>query len=92
MPGTSEGSSGISLKRMAVTAAPFSEDISMRRRLLPSVVPQLNLMAVGFPILVALGLIMMSVNLDLLGALMGGEIRNLESLLVTLLRSLGHGR
>src|SRR5712691_6755541 len=56
------------------------------------VVPQLNLMAVGFPILVALGLIMMSINLDLLGALMGGEIRNLESLLVTLLRSLGHGR
>ena len=56
------------------------------------VVPQLNLMAVGFPILVALGLIMMSINLDLFGALMGGEIRNLESLLVTLLRSLGHGR
>ena len=35
---------------------------------------------------------MMSINLDLFGALMGGEIRNLESLLVTLLRSLGHGR
>jgi len=55
------------------------------------VVPQLNLMAIGFPILVALGLIMMTINLDLFGSLMGGEIRNLESLLITVLRSLRHG-
>ncbi len=55
-------------------------------------VPALNLLAVGFPILVALGLVMAIVNLDLLGPLMGGEIRRLDEVLVALLRSLGHGR
>lgn len=55
-------------------------------------VPALNLMAVGFPILILLGLVMTLVNLDLFGGLIGGEIRNLESVLVALLRSFGHGR
>lgn len=54
--------------------------------------PALNLMAVGFPILILLGLVMAVVNLDLVAGLLGGEIRNLESVLVALLRSLGHGR
>jgi hypothetical protein len=32
------------------------------------------------------------VNLDLVAALLGSEIRNLENILVALLRSLGNGR
>jgi flagellar biosynthetic protein FliR len=56
------------------------------------VVPNLHLMAVGFPVLIGLGLLMTIVNLDLLGALMAGEIRHLESALIALLRSFGHGR
>ena len=56
------------------------------------IVPNLNLMAVGFPVLVGLGLLMTIVNLDLLGGLIAGEVRHLESVLITLLRSLGHGR
>jgi flagellar biosynthetic protein FliR len=55
-------------------------------------VPALNLMAVGFPILILLGLVMAIVNLDLVAALLGSEIRNLENILVALLRSLGNGR
>lgn len=55
-------------------------------------VPALNLMAVGFPVLILLGLGMVIVNLDLLGGLMGAEIRGLEGVLGTLLRSLAHGR
>jgi len=55
-------------------------------------VPHLNLMAVAFPILILLGLAMTIVNLDLLAGLMGGEIRRLDGVLATLLRSLAHGR
>ncbi len=55
-------------------------------------VPALNLMAVGFPVLIMLGLVMTIVNLDLVAGVVGGEIRNLESVLVALLRSLGNGR
>src|SRR5207248_915026 len=40
IPGTSDGSSGISARRIAVTAAPVSDDMRMRRRLAPRVVPQ----------------------------------------------------
>ena len=56
------------------------------------IVPNLNLMAVGFPVLVGLGLLMTIVNLDLFGSLLVGEVRNLEQVLIALLRSLGHGR
>jgi flagellar biosynthesis protein FliR len=55
-------------------------------------VPHLQLMAVGFPVLIVIGLVMTIVNLDLLGGLIAGEVRNLESILITLLRSLGNGR
>jgi flagellar biosynthesis protein FliR len=55
-------------------------------------VPQLNLMSVALPILILVGLLVMIVSLDLVGGVVGGEIRNLESVLVTLLRSLAHGR
>jgi flagellar biosynthetic protein FliR len=54
-------------------------------------VPHLNLMAVAFPILILLGLGMAILNLDLLAGIMGGEIRNLEGVLVTVLRSFAHG-
>lgn len=54
-------------------------------------VPQLNLMGVGFPILILLGLALITLNLDLVAGLMGGEIRNLESILVTVIRSLAYG-
>lgn len=55
-------------------------------------VPQLHLMAVGFPVLIVLGFSITLLNMDLVGGLLGAEIRNLEGALVTLLRSLGHGR
>lgn len=53
--------------------------------------PQLNLMGVAFPVLIILGLGLITLNLDLVAGLMGSEIRNLESVLVTLLRSLASG-
>jgi flagellar biosynthetic protein FliR len=56
------------------------------------IVPNLNLMAVGFPVLVGLGLLMTIINLDLFGGLLAGEVRNLEQVLIALLRSFGHGR
>lgn len=59
--------------------------------LLSRTMPALNLMAVGFPVLIILGLSVVTLNIDLVAGLMGGEIRNLESVLVTLLRSLAHG-
>jgi flagellar biosynthetic protein FliR len=55
-------------------------------------VPALNLMAVGFPVLIALGLVMMMLNLDLAARIMGGEVQRLDDVLVALLRGLGHGR
>jgi flagellar biosynthetic protein FliR len=55
-------------------------------------VPALNLMAVGFPILIVLGLVMLTINLELLAGLVGGEIRRLDGVVVAVLRSLGHGR
>lgn len=55
-------------------------------------VPALNLMAVGFPVLILLGLGMLIVNLDLLGGLIGAEIRGLDAVLGAVLRSLAHGR
>jgi flagellar biosynthetic protein FliR len=55
-------------------------------------VPALHLMTVGFPILIAVGLVMTMVNLDLLGGVVGSEIRRLDGVLVTVLRGLGHGR
>jgi len=55
-------------------------------------VPQLSLMAVGWPITVLGGLLLLLVNVDLMGTVMARELLGLDSLLAGILRSLAGGR
>jgi flagellar biosynthesis protein FliR len=55
-------------------------------------VPQVNLLSVGFPITVMLGLAVILLNVDLVSAVAAREMRDLESVLTTVLRSFADGR
>ena len=55
-------------------------------------IPQINILLVGFPLMITVGLLVLLLNLDLMGSLIGGEIKQMEAHFVGLLRSLGHGR
>lgn len=54
-------------------------------------VPQLNLMSVGWPIILLLGLAVLMGNLDLMSGMVAGEMRGLQHVLFGLIRSFGHG-
>jgi len=60
--------------------------------LLARSIPQMNILLVGFPLMITVGLLVFLLNLDLMGSLIGGEIRQMEAHFVGLLRSLSHGR
>lgn len=60
--------------------------------LLARSIPQINILLVGFPMMITVGLLVLLLNLDLMGNLIGGEIKQMEAHFVSLLRSLGHGR
>ena len=55
-------------------------------------VPQINLMSVGFPITVMVGLVALLSTLDAMSAIVGRELRGLEGALGTLLRGFASGR
>lgn len=54
-------------------------------------IPQINILLVGFPLMITVGLLVLLLNLDLTGALLAGEVNRLEGYFVDLLRSLAHG-
>jgi flagellar biosynthetic protein FliR len=60
--------------------------------LLARSVPQLNILFVAFPVMIMLGLLVLIFNLDLMGSLLGGELKEMEARFVDVLRGLGHGR
>lgn len=55
-------------------------------------VPQINLLSVGFPITVMLGLAVMLLNVDLVSGVAAREMRDLERVLATVVRSFADGR
>ena len=55
-------------------------------------VPQLSLLTVGLPIMIALGLLALLGNLDLMSGVIAREIRSLELVLTALLRGFAGGR
>lgn len=60
--------------------------------LLARSIPQMNILLVGFPLTITVGLLVLLLNLDLMESLLGGEIKQMEAHYVGLLRSLAHGR
>lgn len=60
--------------------------------LLARSIPQMNVLLVGFPLLITVGLLVLLLNLDLMASLIGGEIKEMEAHFVGVLRSLGHAR
>jgi len=55
-------------------------------------VPQVNLMAVGFPITVLVGLVGLLINLDLMTGLVGREMQGVRGIIGTLVQGFAHGR
>jgi flagellar biosynthetic protein FliR len=55
-------------------------------------VPQINLLSVGFPITVLVGLVGLLINLDVMSGIVGRELRGFEGALDALVRSFAHGR
>ncbi len=54
-------------------------------------VPQINLMAVGFPITVLVGLVGLLVNLDLMTGIVGREMQDLRGAIAALVQGFAHG-
>jgi flagellar biosynthesis protein FliR len=55
-------------------------------------IPQLNLLAVGLPITILLGLSVLMINLDLTSGVIAREMQSMETTLIGLLRSFAGGR
>jgi flagellar biosynthesis protein FliR len=55
-------------------------------------VPQINLMAVGFPITVLVGLVGLLVNLDLMTGIVGREMQDVRGVIGALVQGFAHGR
>jgi flagellar biosynthetic protein FliR len=55
-------------------------------------VPQINLMAVGFPITVLVGLVGLLVNLDLMSGIVGRELQGFRGAVGALVQGFAHGR